>query len=52
MTLVFEKNANFFAENWQKMQKIVIKTSTPGWRWRCNSLLRAWIQYHLNRRII
>jgi hypothetical protein len=26
----FEKNANFFAENWQKSQKIVIITSTPG----------------------
>jgi hypothetical protein len=30
ITLVFEKNANFFAENWQKSQKIVIITSTPG----------------------
>jgi hypothetical protein len=29
-TLVFEKNANFFAENCQKSQKIVIITSTPG----------------------
>jgi hypothetical protein len=28
--LVFKKNANFFAENWQKWQKIVIITSTPG----------------------
>jgi hypothetical protein len=28
--LVFEKNANFFAENGQKSQKIVIITSTPG----------------------
>jgi hypothetical protein len=28
MTLVFEKNANF--ENWQKSQKIVTITSTPG----------------------
>jgi hypothetical protein len=27
--LVFEKNALFFAENWQKSQKIVIITSTP-----------------------
>jgi hypothetical protein len=27
----FEKNANFFAENWQKSQKIVIITSTPDW---------------------
>jgi hypothetical protein len=24
ITLVFEKNANFFAEDWQKTQKIVI----------------------------
>jgi hypothetical protein len=30
ITLVFEKNVNFFAENWQKSQKIVIITSTPG----------------------
>jgi hypothetical protein len=29
-TLVFEKNANIFAENWQKSQKIVIITSTPS----------------------
>jgi phosphoserine phosphatase len=29
ITLVFEKNANFFAENCQKPQKIVIITSTP-----------------------
>jgi hypothetical protein len=28
--LVFEKNANFFAEKWHKSQKIVIITSTPG----------------------
>jgi hypothetical protein len=30
ITLVFEENANFFAENWQKSQKKVIITSTPG----------------------
>jgi hypothetical protein len=30
ITLVFEKNANFFAENCQKSQKIVIITSTLG----------------------
>jgi hypothetical protein len=29
ITLVFEKNANFFAENCQKSQKIVIITSVP-----------------------
>jgi hypothetical protein len=26
MTLVYEKNANFFAENWKKSHKIVIIT--------------------------
>jgi hypothetical protein len=31
LTLVCEKNANFFAENCQKSQKIVIITSTPDW---------------------
>jgi hypothetical protein len=30
ITLVFEKNANFSAENWEKSSKIVIITSTPG----------------------
>jgi hypothetical protein len=30
ITLVFEKNANFFAKNCQKSQKIMIITSTPG----------------------
>jgi hypothetical protein len=30
ITLVFEKNANFFAKNCRKSQKIVIITSTPG----------------------
>jgi hypothetical protein len=30
ITLVFEKNANFFAENWRKSQNIVIITSVPG----------------------
>jgi hypothetical protein len=29
-TLSFEKNDNFFAENCQKSQKIVIIPSTPG----------------------
>jgi hypothetical protein len=29
ITLVFEKNANVFAKNCQKSQKIVIITSTP-----------------------
>jgi hypothetical protein len=40
MTLVFEKNAKFFAENRQKSQKIVIITSVPDWarifdHWDC-----------------
>jgi hypothetical protein len=30
ITLVFEKTANFFAENWQTSQKIVIITSATG----------------------
>jgi hypothetical protein len=29
ITLVFEKNGNCFADNYQKSQKIVIITSTP-----------------------
>jgi hypothetical protein len=33
ITLVFEKNANFFAKNCRKSQKIVIITSTPA-HWR------------------
>jgi hypothetical protein len=30
ITLDFEKNANFFAENCRKSPKVVIITSTPG----------------------
>jgi hypothetical protein len=30
LTLISEKKRQFFAENWQKSQKIVIITSTPG----------------------
>jgi hypothetical protein len=33
ITLVFEKNAKLFGENWQKSLKIVIITSTPGFAW-------------------
>jgi hypothetical protein len=29
ITLVFKKNVNFFAENWEKLLKIVIVTSSP-----------------------
>jgi hypothetical protein len=35
ITSVFEKNANFFAENCQKSQKIVIITSVPGLPSQC-----------------
>jgi hypothetical protein len=31
ITLVFKKNGNFFAKNWEKSPKIVIITSTPDW---------------------
>jgi hypothetical protein len=30
ITLVFDKKRQFFAENWQKSQKIVTITSVPG----------------------
>jgi hypothetical protein len=30
ITLIFKTNANFFAENWENSQKIVIITSAPG----------------------
>jgi hypothetical protein len=36
ITLVFKKNAIFFAEDWQKSQKIVIITSTPD----CSQVLQ------------
>jgi hypothetical protein len=32
ITLIFEKNANFFTENCRKSQKIVIITSSPDLR--------------------
>jgi hypothetical protein len=28
--LVFKEKRHFFTENWEKLQKIVIITSTPG----------------------
>jgi hypothetical protein len=31
ITLFFEKNANCFADYWEKSQKIVNITSTPDW---------------------
>jgi hypothetical protein len=42
ITLVFEKNANFFAENWGKSQKIVIITSTPWSHWTRETFRRIW----------
>jgi hypothetical protein len=46
-TLVFEENANFFAENWQKSQKIVIITSVPDWAEFCNvgEIFRRWAHF-------
>jgi hypothetical protein len=43
MTLVFEKNAYFFAENCQKSQKIVILTSVPGQGDQIGQIFVKWI---------
>jgi hypothetical protein len=44
ITLVFEKNAKFLAENWQKTPKIVIITSTPDWaNFRLSGHLFLWV---------
>jgi hypothetical protein len=44
ITLIFEKKANFFAESWQKSQKIVIRTSTPEHFLTCqNERTYLWI---------
>jgi hypothetical protein len=40
ITLVFEKSANFFAENCQKSPEIVIITSTPGFWKFCGTFVR------------
>jgi uncharacterized membrane protein YeiB len=51
VTLVFEKNANFFAENCQKSQKIVIITSTPDCRYittffyLCKRVSMHWVPF-------
>jgi hypothetical protein len=58
IALVFEKNANFFAENWQKSQKIVIITSTPGhpglyaasMRWIIQKIFDSFRNGHCSRR--
>jgi hypothetical protein len=41
ITLVFEKNAKFFAENCLILQKIVVITSTPGFPDECPSRMFA-----------
>jgi hypothetical protein len=46
ITLVFEENANFFAENCRKWQKIVIITSTPGQQNLTNLLLKSLTNKH------
>jgi hypothetical protein len=49
ITLVFEKNANFFAENCRKSQKIVIITSTPCrtfHTWLC-TLFLTWVHAYI-----
>jgi hypothetical protein len=40
ITLVFEKNANFFAQNRQNSQKIAIITSTP------ESFFTGWLSFN------
>jgi hypothetical protein len=49
ITLVFKKNANFFAEIWEKSQKIVIITSTPdeGPGHRQNKYVRTISDYNI-----
>jgi hypothetical protein len=44
ITLFFEKNANFFAENWQKSPKIVIITPTPDW-----AIFAYWAIFHFGQ---
>jgi hypothetical protein len=45
ITLVFEKNAIFFAENSQKSPKIVIITSTPGVNFTNHFRPKFWVQH-------
>jgi hypothetical protein len=51
ITLVFEKNANFFAKNCQKSQKIVIITSTqdqhPETGFQCQEFLKYFLRKNL-----
>jgi hypothetical protein len=47
ITSVFEKKRHFFAENWQKSQKIVIITSTPGRAASCDTERH---KYHCSRK--
>jgi hypothetical protein len=48
VTLLVEKNANFFAENWQKSQKIVIITSTPGRTTQNLRFVKISLSHHSN----
>jgi hypothetical protein len=43
VTLVFKENANFFAENGEKLLKIVIITSTPG----ADSVNQFWPEFRV-----
>jgi hypothetical protein len=48
-TLVFEKNANFFAENWRKSQKIVIITSTQFANGTSEAIkIRCFVRKHIS----
>jgi hypothetical protein len=50
ITLVFQKNANFFAENCRKSPKIVIITSTPDLRIFAYSAILFFGQFFENDR--
>jgi hypothetical protein len=49
ITFVFEKNAIFFADNWQKSQKIVIITSTPDIKQKPDNQARKISVAHLKK---
>jgi phosphoribosylformylglycinamidine (FGAM) synthase-like amidotransferase family enzyme len=50
--LVYEKNANFFAENCRKSQKIVIITSTPGKMLKADSTVQSKTSYSSGRVVV
>jgi alcohol dehydrogenase YqhD (iron-dependent ADH family) len=51
ITLAFEKNANLFTVNWQKSQKIVTITSTPGVQ-GCLNILKSVYQRELKFQLL